>query len=91
MTIRFRLESLGEQRCSKLQVVLTFLMLQPFKTFPHVVTPNHESIPLLLRNCNFATVLNCNVHIFGDKKFTKEVTTHMSRNTALNKFGDSTC
>lgn len=41
--------------------VLTFLMLQPSNTVPHVVVthpPNHELISLLLCNCNFATVAN---------------------------------
>jgi hypothetical protein len=31
---------------------------------PHVlVTPNHKIISLLLPNCNFATVMNCNVNM----------------------------
>jgi hypothetical protein len=42
----------------------TFLMLGPFNTAPHVaVTPNHKIILLLLHNCNFATVMNCDVNI----------------------------
>lgn len=42
----------------------TFLTLGPFTTTPHaVVTPKHKIILLLLRNCNFATVVNHNVNI----------------------------
>jgi hypothetical protein len=43
---------------------LTFLMLGPFNTFPHVViVPNHKIISLLPHKCTFATVMNCNVNI----------------------------
>ena len=43
--------------------VSDFLKLRPFNTVPHVVvTPNHKSISLLLHNCNFATLMNCNVN-----------------------------
>lgn len=48
-----------------------FLMLRPFNSVPHVVEtplPNHIIIFLLPPpNCNFATVVNQNVNIFGDK------------------------
>lgn len=41
----------------------TFLMMQPFNTVPYsVVTPNHKIDLLLLRNCNFSTVMNHNVN-----------------------------
>jgi hypothetical protein len=40
-----------------------FLMLQPFNTVPHVVTPNYEAISMQFDNCNFATFINCNVNI----------------------------
>ena len=33
--------------------------------------PNHKIILLLLYNCNFATVMNCNVNIFGDRGLPK--------------------
>ena len=39
-------------------------MLTPFNTVPHVVvTPNHTIISLLLRNCNFVTMMNYNANI----------------------------
>lgn len=42
-----------------------FLILRPFNTVPHVVvTANRKIISLLLYNCNFASVLNCNVNIW---------------------------
>ena len=45
-------------------LVLSFLMLQPLNTVPHVmVTPNQKTILLLLHNCNLVKVLNCNVNI----------------------------
>ena len=54
------------------QCFSTFLMLQPFNTVLHVVvTPNHTIISLLFHNCNFATVMNCNVNIFGDRGLSK--------------------
>lgn len=35
-----------------------------FNTVSHtVVTPNYRIIPLLLHNCNFAIIVNCNVKI----------------------------
>lgn len=38
-----------------------FLTLRPFNTVPYVVvTPNHKTIWLQLRICNFATVPNRN-------------------------------
>ena len=38
--------------------------LRAVKTAPHaVVTSNHKIILLLLRNCNFATVMNHNISI----------------------------
>ena len=38
-------------------------MLRPFNTFfPVVVTPNCKII-LLAHNCNFVTVINCNINI----------------------------
>lgn len=40
----------------------TFLMLQPFNTVPNVVlTLNHKVISLLPHNCDFTTLVNCNV------------------------------
>ena len=43
----------------------TFPMLWPFNTIPHVVvTPNNKIILLLLYNCNFASIMNCNVNIW---------------------------
>jgi hypothetical protein len=43
----------------------TFLMLQAFNIFPHVVVnPNHKLILLLLCNCHFSTVMNHNVNIW---------------------------
>lgn len=50
---------------SPLQRVPTFSAPQPFNTGdPHVVvTPSHKVLLLLLYNCHFATVSNCNVNI----------------------------
>lgn len=43
-------------------------MLQLLSIVSHaVVTPNHKLMSLLLHNYNFATVLNRNVNIFGDR------------------------
>lgn len=45
-----------------------------FNTVPPVLAaPNHKIIPLLLRNCDFATVMNqnennCFVMLFGDPR-----------------------
>ena len=40
----------------------TFLVLRLLTTLLHVVvTPNHKIISLLLRNCDFATVMNHNM------------------------------
>ena len=45
------------------QCFSTFLMLPPLNTVPHVVvTPNHKIISLLLRDYNFANVMNHNVN-----------------------------
>lgn len=42
-----------------------FLMLQPFNTIPHVVaTPTINLFWLLVYNCNFPTVVNCNFCVF---------------------------
>jgi hypothetical protein len=49
------------------QCVSTSLMLWSFHTVPHVLTPNHKIIFLLLHNSHFATVMNHNVNIFGDE------------------------
>jgi hypothetical protein len=39
-------------------------MLQPFNTVPQVVVPPTITLWLLLNgNCNFATVMNCNINI----------------------------
>lgn len=56
-------ESIVHVRCpweeSSGAALLTALMLCPFKPVPHVVvSPNHEVILLLLRNHNFAAVVN---------------------------------
>ena len=49
---------------SSLLNVLTFLTLRLFNTVPHVVvTLDHETVLLLLHNCNFATVMNCNINM----------------------------
>lgn len=41
------------------------LMLWIFNTVLHdVAIPNHKIIPLLLCNCNFVTVMSCNVNIW---------------------------
>ena len=46
-------------------MVLTFLMLQrPFSTVPPVVALTPRILSLLLRNCNFATVMNHIVNIW---------------------------
>ena len=43
-------------------------MFEILYTVPHVMgSPNYKIILLLLHNCNFATVVNCNVNIFGDR------------------------
>ena len=43
----------------------TFLMLWPFSTVPYVmVIPTVTGFLLLLHNCNFATVMDCNINIF---------------------------
>ena len=44
------------------QCLSSFLMRQPFTTYSSS-SPNHKIIPLLLHNCNFATVKSCNVNI----------------------------
>jgi hypothetical protein len=45
-------------------VVLNLLMLGPFNTVPHVVvTPTRKLFSLAFYNCNFATIMNCNVNI----------------------------
>ena len=36
-----------------------------------MVTPNHKTISLLLRNRNFAALMNCNLNILRDKRFAK--------------------
>jgi hypothetical protein len=43
-------------------------VLQPSNTIPHaaVTPPTIELFLLLFHNCNFATVMNRNVNIFGD-------------------------
>ena len=42
-----------------------FLMLWPFSTVLYaVVTLDHKVILLLLHNCNFTTVMNCNVNVW---------------------------
>lgn len=46
--------------------------------------PNHKVISLLLHNLNFATVMNHNVNISGNR-FAKGVMTHRMRTTGLNK------
>ena len=41
-----------------------FLMLWPFTILPYdVLIPKHKIILLLLHNCNFATVMNCNINL----------------------------
>jgi hypothetical protein len=48
-------------------VVLTSLVLGSLGKVPHVVaTPSHKIISVLLHQQNFATVINCNVSVFGD-------------------------
>lgn len=45
-----------------LEQLSTFLVLRPFNTAPHgVVTPTIKLFSSLLRNCNLATVMGCNV------------------------------
>jgi hypothetical protein len=42
----------------------------PFNTaVPHVMVtpPTAKLFSFLLQNCNFATVMNCNINNFGDK------------------------
>jgi len=47
-------------------------MLQPFKIVSHaVVNSNPKIISLQLHNCNFATVMNYNINIFGDRGLPK--------------------
>ena len=41
----------------------TFLMLRPFSTVPCCGDSNHKFFSLLLHNCNFATVMGCNVNV----------------------------
>jgi hypothetical protein len=44
----------------------TFLMPWPFNIVPCVVTTfSHKIILLLLHNCNFTTVMNCNINIWN--------------------------
>lgn len=45
-------------------VVLNLPNSASFNAVPHVVvSPNHTFIYLLLYNCRFATVVNCNINI----------------------------
>lgn len=46
----------------------TLLMLRHF----NIVSPSHTLISWLIHNCNLATVLNCAVNIFGDRKLSNE-------------------
>lgn len=44
-------------------------------TVPHVVVnSNHKLFLLVLLNCSFATVMNCNATIFGDRGVSKDLT-----------------
>ena len=43
-----------------------------FNSVPHVVvSPNHKIILLLIHNCNFTTVMDCNGNTFGDRGLLK--------------------
>jgi hypothetical protein len=69
------------------QWVLTFQMLWPFNTVPHVmVTPKHKVTSLLLHNCNFAAVMSRKVNTWylGYLIFnSKGVTTHRLKTTSV--------
>lgn len=60
------------------QGLSTFLIVGSFNTFPHVVvTPNHKIIFIAMI---FATIMNNNVNIFGNK-FVNGAVTHRLRST----------
>ena len=67
----------------------TFLMLRPFHIVPcAVVTPTITLFLLLLHNCNFGTVMECNINVFGDRGLPKgSVMTHRSRPVGLDSGG----
>ena len=73
-------------RNSLVQWFSTFLMLQPFNT-SCCADPNHKIIPLLLHDCNFATLTNRNANILigrtSDIQSPKGVETHRSRTPDL--------
>lgn len=53
-----------------------------------MVTPKVKITPLLIHNCSFSTVINCNVNISsaGYTAF-KEVETHSLRNATIDQIG----
>ena len=66
-TVSFLRKELGSSNAlfvPRQQWLTSFLILISFNAVPRVVvTPNHKIISLLLQNCNFPTVMNCNVNI----------------------------
>ena len=53
-------------------MVLNFPNVASFNTVPYVVvTSNHKIISSLLHNCNFTTVVERSVNIFGDSGLSK--------------------
>jgi hypothetical protein len=63
-------------------------MLWPFNTVPQVgATPTIKLFLLLLYNCNFATVMNSNVNVFGDRGLPRghdpQVGKHCSRSFSV--------
>lgn len=53
------------------QWISAILMLQPFDTVSHVVMNANHTIIFLLHNCNFATLMNHNANISGDRQLPK--------------------
>lgn len=56
--IRQTVKSENTSSADKLIFHAAFLMLRPFNTVPHVVTPTITLFSLLLHDCNFATAMN---------------------------------
>lgn len=54
--------------CYKTATLILLNSVTLCNTIRHIVaTPNHKTISLLLFKYNFASVMNCNVNIFGDR------------------------
>lgn len=63
--------------CGRPQCPSTFPMPRLFNPGQVVVTPTTKILLLLLCNCNFATVIDCTINIFGDRGLSKGCITFM--------------